>query len=120
MPLSVDGHTLARATVIFYIIIMFCLLYMAVGFWRELRNGVNGVTFGLMFVFATLANEHFYLAVASWLVMDQKLYAIYEFGIWLWRFLTLSLIVASFTVLFIEFRSAKKRLGDGKPDDQPG
>lgn len=106
MPLSVDGLTIARATIFICVVIMLCHSYMAIGFGRELRRGKNGISLALMFQYATLANEHFYLAVTSWLALNDELHAYYEFAIWLWLFLTLALIAASFIVLFIEFYQA--------------
>jgi hypothetical protein len=92
-----------------YVIIMLCLLYMGVGFAKSLKAGGNGITLGLMLVFFSLANEHLYLFAVATALLYPDIYAQYVIAFWLWRMATGVLVLASFTVLFIEVDEVSRR-----------
>jgi hypothetical protein len=92
--------------IIGYVVIMTCLAYMGVGFARSLKDGKNGITLGLMCVFFSLAFEHLYLSAVSTALLYPAIYNQYILAFWLWRMLTGIFVLASFTVLFVEFYEA--------------
>jgi hypothetical protein len=108
VPLSIDGLAVAKMGIIGYVIIMVLLSYVAFGFARSLKNGSNGITFGLMCLFASLANEHFYLSVAATLILYPDVYDKYVFVIWLWRGATAIIIISAFVILVYQSWEARR------------
>lgn len=106
---SINTSAISVVGIIGYVVIMICLIYMGVGFARSLKDGKNGITFGLMCVFFSLANEHLYLSMASTSLLYPDFYNQYILVFWLWRMATGVLILASFGILFVEFYEASQR-----------